>query len=199
MKKYFYIIIVLNLIYLGSFAQSSTENSTKSFSNGLGAADYSFNVGTQVGTAFNDSYYFSNYFSPNAKFDLTKKFSLVVGVGVNYTQLNNFPIYTNELNKKNINATQTSIYTYASGIYKLNSKVNINATIMYEDAMFTSQDSPMEMNKQYKDFSVGVNYNVTRNFTINAQMQFSDRPYNNYSNNNSNFRVNSPFGYSPFF
>ncbi len=198
MAKYT-LFIILSFASIALMAQNSTQTKKNSaFSNGLGAADYSFNVGSQVGTSFNNSYYLSNHFSPNAKINLTKKLSLVVGVGVSYTQMNNIPIYNNELGKEFINASQTSFYTYASGIYKLNSKVNVNATILLEDAMINSPGTPT-LQKQYKDVSVGINYNVTPHFTINAQMQFSDRPQYGYNRSYSGFGVGSPYGFTPFF
>jgi len=180
-------------------AQPPINKDSKSFSDGLGAADYSFNVGSSVGSSFNNSFYFNNYFSPNAKFDLTKKVSLVVGVGVSYTQLNNFPVYNNEFKNERTDGSQTSFFTYASGIYKLNNKVNLNATVYLEDAIINTPNSPA-LSQQYKDVSVGINYNVNKHFSINAQMQLSNRPYqNSYQNGYSGFGHSSPFGYSPFF
>ncbi len=196
-----YILFIL-FSFVGIALMSQTSNqynkSNKAFSNKLGAANYSFNVGSQVGTSFNNSYYLSNYFSPNAKIDLTKKLSLVVGVGVAYTQLHGIPVYNNEVNNEVTNASVTSFYTYASGIYQLNQKVNVNATILLEDAMVNSPGSPT-LQKQYKDVSFGINYNVTNHFSINAQMHFSDRPQYGYNRSYSGFGGNSSFGYSPFF
>lgn len=194
MIKYIY-ILVFSTLALNLMGQRAN----KSFSEGLGAADYSFNVGSQVGSAFNGGYYLSNYFSPSASFDLTKKFSLVVGVGVNYTQVNNMQMYVNEYNTERINLAQTSFFAYASGIYKLSPKVNLNATLLSEEALLNSSETPMAYSKKYNDVSLGVNYNVTRNFSINAQMHYSDRPYNGFTNPHSNFGGISPFARSPFF
>jgi len=189
--------MVFNLIGTLLIAQKATNS--KSFSDGLGAADYSFNVGTEVGTSFKDSYYFSNYFSPNVTFDVTKRFSIVAGIGVRYTQLNNMPIYNSEFKYEPTNATLTSFYTYASGIYKLTPKVNLNATVLFEDGTLNYPETSMAMKNQYKDLSFGVNYNVTRHFSINAQMHMSDRPQNNYYNGNSQYGVMSPIFNSPFY
>jgi hypothetical protein len=196
MTRYFSLVIA---IFIGNFLFAQNANHNKGFSEGLGAADYSFNVGTEVGTTFKNSYYISNYFSPNAKFDVTKKFSLVVGIGVNYTQMNNMHIYTNEFNSMYTNANVTSFYTYASGIYKLSPRVNLNATVFLEDATFNSPESKMVMNNQYKDLSFGVNYNVTKHISFNAQMHLSDRPQNIYNPGNSQFGVSTPFNNSPFY
>lgn len=194
MIKYLY-LLAFTSIGLNLMAQRANS----SFSEGLGAADYSFNIGSQVGTAFNGGYYLSNYFAPSATFDLTKKFSIVVGLGVNYTQMNNMPMYVNEYDTERVNAAQTSFFAYASGIYKLSPKVNLNATLLTEEALINSQHTNMAYNKKYNDLSLGVNYNVTRNFSINAQMHYSDRPINNYINTLTNFGGISPFGRSPIY
>ncbi|MDA3894263.1 MAG: hypothetical protein PF517_21595 [Salinivirgaceae bacterium] len=186
-------------VSLWSCGQCQDFGKADNFSKGLGAADYSFDIGTEVGTALNDSYYFSNYFSPSAKFDITKKFSIIAGVGARYTQLNNYPMFNNEYYLEKTNATLTSFFTYASGIYKLSNKVNVNATVLVDENILNIPDAPMALQKQYKDVSLGVNYNVTRNFSINAQMHISDRPYNRNFNSHTNFGLNSPFGYSPLF
>ena len=200
MTKLIYFFL-FNIMGLAMFAQNTNQTNKQfnSFSDKLGAADYSFNVGSQVGTLFNNSYYLSNYFSPNAKLDLTKKISVVVGVGVAYTQMNHMPVYNNEFSTDFINASQTSFYTYASGIYKLNPKINLNATILMEEAFINTPETPMALKKQYKDVSFGVNYNVNKHFSINAQMQFSDRPHNTYNNRYSRFGNIQPFGYPPFY
>ena len=108
MQKLLTIIIIL--IAFTTFSQppeSFSSNKKKSFSEGLGELEYSFNVGSQVGTSFNNSYYWSNYFSPNAKFDLTKKLSVVVGVGASYSQINsNMLLYNNEISPQNQNLQQ---------------------------------------------------------------------------------------------
>ena len=189
------LIFIYSLLAISIYAQNNDKNS--SFSDGLGTIDYSFNIGTQVGTSFNNSYYLSNYFSPNAKLNLSKRFSIIVGVGAAYTQMNNMPIFDSELNTRLVDASKTSFFTHASGIYKLTHKVNLNATILFEEALINIPSSPT-LNKQYKDVSFGVNYNVNKHVTINAQMQFSDRPYMD-RNNNMGFGMNSPFGYSPFY
>jgi len=208
MKNILTIIIIL-FISANIYSQppdSFKSDKKKSFSEGLGKPEYSFNVGSQVGTSFNNSYYWTNYFSPNAKIDLTKKLSVVVGVGTSYSQLNgNIFSYTNELSLQNQNLQQTSFFTYASGIYKLTPKINVNATVFYENATIYGKNTPV-INKQYKDVSVGINYNVNKHFSINAQMQFSNYPRNNFYNNGfSNFGT-TPFGsgygfngFSPFY
>lgn len=199
MTKYT-LLLFCNIIGITILAQNSyqTNKKNKNFSDGLGAVDYSFNVGTQVGTSFNNSYYLSNYFSPNAKLDLTKRFSVVIGVGASYTQMHNVPIYNNELSIEHINTSQTSLFTYVSGIYKLTPKVNLNATILFEEAMINTPGAPT-MHNQYKDVSLGINYNINNHFSINAQMNFSDSPYNNRYNSPMRFGTNSPFGHSPFY
>lgn len=198
MTKYIFIVI-FNIIGINLMSQNNeTINKNNGFSSGLGAVDYSFNLGSQVGSSFNNSYYLSNYFSPNAKINLTNKFSIVVGVGASFTQMHNVPVYNNEFNIELANTSQTSLFTYASGIYKLNQKVNINATILLEEAMTNIPGSPT-LHNQYKDVSLGINYNVNKHFTINAQMQFSDRPYNSRYGHSTGFGTTSPFGFSPFY
>jgi hypothetical protein len=186
-------LFIINITY-SQPPKNFKKNTKKSFSEGLGKPEYSFNASSQVGTSFNNSYYWSNYFSPNAKIDFTKRLSVVVGVGASYSQLNgNMLSYNNEISLQNQNLQQTSFFSYASGMYKLTAKVNVNATVFYENATIQGKNSPV-INKQYKDVSVGVNYNVTKHFSINAQIQFSSRPHNNFYNNGySNFST-TPFG-----
>lgn len=189
-------LIAVNAICFGQ--ENSNENIT-GFSSDLGAADYTFNVGTSVGSSLNNSYWFNNYFSPSAKFDLTKKFSVVAGVGVSYSQFHNVLMLDNEYNLQKTNANITSIFTYAGGIYKLNNKVNLNATVLFDENIMTSPETPVALQKQYKDVSLGLNYNVTKYISINAQMHISDRPVNRYSNSFNSFGASSPFGYTPIF
>lgn len=195
------------LIYFIAFAftasaqlKSNTEHKNKSFSEGLGAADYSLNIGTSVGTSFNNSYWHNSCFSPSAKFDVSKKFSIIAGIGVSYTQFNNILLLNNDFSLQKSNAQITSFFTYASGVYKLNSKVNVNATVLLDENIITPNESMTAFKKQYKDVTLGVNYNVTQNFSINAQMHISDRPGSRYRDNNlMNFGTNSPFGYTPLY
>ncbi len=190
--------IFLTSALFAQFSESYNKKN-KSFSNGLGAADYSFNVGSQVGTTFKNSYYFSNYFAPSARLDLTKRVSVEAGIGTQLTQLNNLPVLKSDLSAESLDGTITSFFAYASGNYKLTEKVNFNATVMYEDAMLKGQNNSVALNKQYKDVSLGLNYNITNHFSINAQMQLSNRPYSNYYYNNSPFGTGSPIGYHPFY
>jgi hypothetical protein len=151
-------------------------------------SNYSLNIGSQVGTTFNNDYYFRNYISPSANIKLSNRLSLNIGIGTSFTQTNN-SINNNEINY--FNGNYSSIYTYISGTYRLTPKVNINASYLYENVMLKDSKN-MTINKQYKDISLGLDYSVNKHFYINAQMQFSDRPnfYNPYNNNMFN---NYPF------
>lgn len=154
-----------------------SKNQAKPFSTSLGAADYHFEVGTQAGFSSDKSSFLTTYFSPSATFDVTKKFSIVAGVGASFTQLNNITVLNYDKSLAKTDATVTSVYTYATGIYKLNQKVNIYGGVMVEQVFTNPQSNYAPINNKYKDVSLGINYNVNRHISFNAQVQFSDHPY----------------------
>ncbi|MBI9068188.1 MAG: hypothetical protein JEZ09_12920 [Salinivirgaceae bacterium] len=197
----FIIIVIIGISPIFIFGQDNDFKKQKSsFSDKLGADDYDFIVGSSVGTSFNDSYFFNNYFSPSAKFKLTKKFSTTVGVGVSYVNMNNMPFLNSEFNMEKKDLTMTSFYAYAIGNYSISKKMNLYTSILVEDATYNMKENSYVANKQYKDLSIGVNYQLSSKVTINAEFQFSDRPYsthNRYSNNL--FGEYSPFNTTPFY
>lgn len=181
------------ILLMAQLAPSKSQS--KPFSNSLGAADYHFEVGTQAGITSQKSSFLTTYFSPSATFDVTKKFSIVAGIGASFTQLNNITVlnYDNSLTKTD--ATVSSIYTYATGIYQLNPKVNVYGGVMVEQVFTNPQGNYAPMNNRYKDVSLGINYNVNRHISFNAQIQFSDHPY---QNNNPYQRANGMQGFQGF-
>lgn len=182
MIKKHILFILINLMPILLIAQySNSKKQNQPFSNGLGASDYNFEVGTQAGFSSHNASFFTTYFSPSAKFDVTKKFSIVAGIGASFTQLNNVPVLNYDLSTQKTNATVSSIYSFASGIYQVNNKLNIYGGVLVEQVYTNPQGNYAPMNNRYKDVNIGINYNVNRHISFNAQIQFSDRPHS-YSN-----------------
>jgi hypothetical protein len=184
------LFVIYSMLPFMLMAQMETSNNLKKpYSNGLGAVDYDFQVGTQAGFSSGNASFLNTYFSPSAKFDVTKKFSIVAGVGTSFTQLNNYTMLNQEGNLTKTDAKITSIYSYASGIYKVSPKVNVNAGVFVEQVFTNMPGNEPALNNQYKDITLGINYNVTRHISFNAQIQFSDRPnqyYNSYQRSSGN-------------
>jgi|GEM_PF-4453056 hypothetical protein len=180
---------------------ASSNKQTKPFSNNLGAADYHFEVGTQAGFSSDKSSFLTTYFSPSATFDISKKFSIVAGVGASFTQLNNITVLNYDKSMTKTDATVSSVYTYATGIYQLNPKVNIYGGVMVEQVFTNPQSNYAPINNRYKDVSLGINYNVNRHISFNAQVQFSDYPYqtrNTYQRTTGMQGFQGYSGFSPF-
>jgi hypothetical protein len=193
------LLILLNLLPFLVMAQfSASKNQSKPFSKGLGAADYHFEIGTQAGFSSNKSSFYTTYFSPSATFDITKKFSIVAGVGASFTQLNNATVLNYDMSTSKTDATISSVYSYASGIYQVNSKMNIYGGILVEQVYSNPQGNYAPMNNRYKDVNLGINYNVNRHISFNAQIQFSDRPHSYYNSFQQTNGLNGFQGYSGF-
>ncbi|MGE4290142.1 MAG: hypothetical protein AB7E36_15765 [Salinivirgaceae bacterium] len=188
------------LILLTSFGThlpaqwSKTQaNSPQAFSKKLLGNEVKFEAGTSVGVSSNRSFFLQNYFSPSKSFQLNKKLTLVAGVGVVNTQLNNLPVYNADYTLTTTDMNFTSMYTYARGIYQLNQKVYLNTQVAYEHLLLTNTELPGTQQTNFKELSFGLNYRPSKNFSFNAGFQFSDRPYNPFR-----YGYGSPFGSYPF-
>jgi len=158
------------------FSANYKKKNPQSFSSESVKPDYSFLIGTQVGTSFNHSSWVNSYFAPSASIDLTSKLSIQAGIGVSVTQLYHIPYYSELNGLTKSNGAMTSMFAYASGIYKLNSKVNLNATALMEKNYLNFNQNNATIENRFNEMSVGLNYNVTPHFSFNAQVGFSNRP-----------------------
>ena len=180
-------------------SQNETEtHPTKPFSKGLGNVDYNFQVGTQTGFSRGNASFLNTYFTPSAKVDVSKKFSIIAGIGTSFTQLNNYSLLNKEGNVTHTDAKVTSVYTYASGIYKLTPKVNVNAGVMMEKVYTNIPGNGPALNNAYKDITLGINYNVSRHVSFNAQIQISDRPYQHFNSYQQSYGMQGFQGFSGF-
>jgi long-subunit fatty acid transport protein len=190
-------ILALFLLIFGTglHAQWSKEqtNSPQAFSKKLSGDEVKFEAGTSVGVSSDRSFFLQNYFSPSKSFQLNKKLTLVAGVGLVNTQVNNLPVLNTENTLSTTNLNFTSAYTYARGIYQLNPKVYLNTQVAYEHLFITSAELPGTQQTNFKELSFGLNYRPSKNFSFNAGFQFSDRPFNPFR-----YGYGSPFGSYPF-
>ncbi|MCK9209001.1 MAG: hypothetical protein M0P66_17955 [Salinivirgaceae bacterium] len=160
----------------------STDNSTNTeFSKGLGTNGYHLTIGSQVVFGSNHLFFMNHYINPTAKFDLTKKFSVIAGVGTSFTQFSGLPMLTSEGSITKTDMNITHLYAYAIGLYQLNPKLNLTVGAAVNQD-FIKTESPVfnTTTNKYKDVMLGIDYKVSRHISFNAQMQFSDNPYRQY-------------------
>jgi hypothetical protein len=189
-----FLLILLTAFGTGLHAQwSKTQaNSSRGFSKKLPGDEVKFEAGTSLGVSSDRSFFLQNYFSPSKSFKLNKKLTLVAGVGVVNTQLNNLPVYNANYTLTTTDMNFTSMYTYARGIYQLNPKVYLNTQVAYEHLQLTSTELPCTRQIHYKDLSFGLSYRPSKNVSFNAEFQFTDRPYNPF-----HYGYGSPFRFYP--
>ncbi len=185
-------------IFVNGQLVQKNNHSSNSFSKGLVDDGFQFDAGTAATISSDKSFLLQNYFSPSKHFYLNKKFSLVAGVGIINTQWNNIQLFNQDNSLSSTNLNFTSLYTYATGLYKLNQKTTLNTHLNYEYVLLNSSQSPNLLINNYKELSFGVNYHVTPKFSFNAQFTFSDKPYHPFNYYNSG--IGSPFtGFLPGF
>jgi hypothetical protein len=156
-----------------------TDNSGVADTKNSGA-NYSLNVGSQLGSAFNGGYFYNNYFSPSATINTTGPITLIVAVGAAYTHIKSplFAQYNESTDKNSIG--NSSLFAYVHGIYKVSPKMHLNASVLMEENTLNIPSAP-DMQNNFKEMHVGINYKVAPSVTINAQFGYSNRPFYNYS------------------
>lgn len=198
MKNNILVLIIFSIAGLQSALGQITLNDSNYYLKKIKKNDYSFTLGSSVGFSSDRSFIFHNYFSPSKSFQLNKKFNLTTGIGVSNTQWNNIPEFNNEFQLITTDINYSSIYFYTASSYKLSPKLNLNSTVRVEH-LFIHSDNELNadnMQTNFKDLSIGFDYQVTSHFSFNAQMHFTDRPFNAWGYQNFYF-MNPPNNYFP--
>lgn len=188
-----FLLLAVGMQLTAQWSKDNT-NSPQSFSKKLLGNEIKFEAGTSVGVSSNRSFFLQNYFSPSKSFNLSKKLTLVAGAGLVNTQINNLPVYHTENALTTTNLNFTSAYTYARGIYQVNTKVYLNTQVAYEHLFIASSDLPRTQQNNFRELSFGLNYRPSKNVSFNAEIQFSDRPYHPFRYDG----YGSPFSSYPF-
>lgn len=154
--------------YKKKFPQSSSRDTVN--------PDYTFQLGTQVGSGFNHTTWFNTYFAPSVNFNLTRKLTVNAGIGVSTTQLYHLPFYSESGDLTRTNGSVNSIFAYASGNYQLNPKFNLLASALVEKNYLNFSQNNLNFEKQFHEMTIGFNYNIAPHVSFNAQVGFSNRP-----------------------
>jgi hypothetical protein len=139
-----------------------------------------FNTHFQVGTSFSYSpgnFYGPSYFvSPSVSYQVSPRFMLSAGAGLEYSTL--YPLYK-QTEGDNKMLPMTRAYLYARGSYFITPRLIVSGTV-YENMMdaprLTNNSMPVKYN--YQGMSIGIQYNVSRSFSFGFEMHMR----------NSNFR-----------
>lgn len=158
-------------------------------------------VGTEVGTSFKNTFWFTSYIMPSLSFSVSNRFTLVSGIGFANTQINNPQLlsYVDESNSANYFVN--SVFGYVGGIYQLSNNLKVSAIYSTESGMVDPYGLS-NMNSQIQSGSFGVHYKVNSFLSVDAQIKLSNKPYSNtYGFNNGLFNQNTfnSFSRSPYF
>jgi hypothetical protein len=177
-----FFLLALGLNHVnGQVPNSGLYGASKpSFNSGLGAPKVNVNVGSQVGTSFNNNYWFTNYIAPTVNFDLTKRFTLQLSTGVAYTSMHNMPAYEAPDGSFMSPVNSISAFARVSGLYKLNEKTMLSGSALFEQTTI-SYTNPSASQYYLNDFSIGVHYKPTANVHLNASFGVSNGPVNNFN------------------
>ncbi len=156
--------------------------------------DYSLNVGMQVGTSFNNSYFTNNYIVPTVSFDLTNRVKLLAGIGYSFSRIDNMTFLNPNLELQTTSLNIHSISAFSTLAYELSPKTSVYASVLVEQSSF-GYSSISTFNKTFTEGSLGLNYKVTPNISFNAQVSYGNRPYCNGSFSPNGYRTNPGFGF----
>ncbi|CAN5399655.1 hypothetical protein BH10BAC1_BH10BAC1_01330 [soil metagenome] len=185
------------LVFSSSFIKAQT-NEDDYFSNSkpkLFSKDkVSASVSAGAGVSFlgnSKTTAFTSFIAPKIGYQLTNKFKLNVGL-MHYTMTGNtfMPLNQNEGLFNSSNKARTGNLIFVEGQYQLNKRVALIGAVMY--------DANNLMNKQsnYKAVSVGMDYKVSKNSSIQFQATIS-QGQNSYYNTHTGmygFDNNAPMG-----
>lgn len=144
-------------------------------------------TGTSVeaGAMFSSAFGPAFFVTPKISFQLTPRFFLHTGIGMMQYSLT--PSKYGDIFSPNRNAT--NVYLFAEGEYLLNEKVSIYGSVMKDVSTGPlRQVSPYVVPNEYLHF--GVDYKLTPNITIGAQVRYSNGGHNGFY---------SPYAHSPFY
>lgn len=158
-------------------------------------------IGSQVGTSFNNSFWFSSYIAPSLSYKMSDRFTVAAGIGFSNTQLNNTYLVTNNNEVIPSNGNFNSMFGYVSGIYQLSNNLKVSANYSFENQLNVPADLD-GLNQQVQSGSFGVHYKVNRFISLDAQIGVSNSALpNNYGMSNGVLGGNpfNSFYRSPFF
>jgi hypothetical protein len=158
--------------------------------------NFGLQMGTSVGTNFNNGAIWNNFIAPTINYQLTPRLNVRAGTMFIHSNFNTFAFGAGETaTPVRTTATQTLLFT--QGQYQVNERLSLTGTAYYNINQFnTPRMNPQATNFNSKGMSMYAEFKVTPNFSFGAGAQISNgnSMFNNgFSNNSMLFPANGHF------
>lgn len=185
MKKVFTLLSVF--IAFSAFSALAQENETVDLKKNQNPVSLNLTTGTAFMTGFNGKNAFSTFLAPQISKPLSKRFAITAGFAIVNTTFSSGNSVMNDSPKKSFSNNYTSTIIYGGGKYLLNERFTLTGLAYTEVGIF---DNKKYLNKNkntnIKGASIGLDYKLSENSSIGIHM--------NYSNGNSLYNMNNPYG-----
>jgi hypothetical protein len=175
MKRWVLFFVLPNLAAMGLFGQAPDDGSVPSHFKPRYAGT-SVNTGLMFSPGFGSAY----YFAPKISFQTTPRLFFSVGAGL--VQYSLLPSQVSDLSPKR---SVTGACIFAEGMYLLSERWSVNGSVMKNIHPVSSFRSPYNIPSEA--MHIGVNYRVTPNVTIGAQIGYSNGSNNGFPRSYSTF------------
>lgn len=131
---------------------------------------YSLKIGSQFTTQMNGNSLFGTSISPSIILPLKPKFS--IETGISYQSLFLGPGISDDSQSGSKHFSLGSIYM--SGLYELNPKVTLRGTAWKQFDLSSSKMNPRVIDFEAEGINIGLQYEVTEKFRIEASFEYSN-------------------------
>lgn len=148
---------------------------------------YGFEMGVGFGQSSTYGNYFSTYYSPQIRYDVSPRFTLNTGITYVNSSVDNLPIVS-EYNYQVFSGNISQYYAFVEGQYKLTDRLLVGGSIFYDFTSYNAADGSSLTGGSGLDNlggSANFEYKVTKNLSIYGEIRLNDK--NPYRRGNGSF------------
>ncbi len=143
--------------------------------------NFGLQMGTSVGTNFNNGAIWNNFIAPTLSYQLTPRFSVQAGTMFINSNFNTFAFGAAETGSP-VRANVMQTFMFTQGQYQVSERLSVTGTAFYNvNQLNMPRMNPQATNFSSKGMSMFAEFKVTPNFSFGAGAQISNG--NNMFNN----------------